>query len=393
MLTSLDTLLWLAALISLAAIVLELMLLRSFQASRRSNGVSLASCAPISVLKPLCGLDDDLEANLKSFVEQDHPDFELLLGVRSEDDAAWPLARDLERKHPERVRVVVQRGAPGLNPKVNQLITLANEARHELLLISDSNVRVRPSALRSVAEAFADPQVGLVTQPAVGIGGEQLGARLDNLHLTCSATLGAISGKQLLDLDFVIGKSMALRRRDVWGLCGFESVKDVLAEDYVLGRRVNEELGKRVALIHEPVFNVNRQGGVRTYLARYARWSVMQRQTVGLGQYTAQMMLNPTALSGLAFCIRPTEAAVFALCAIWLVRSLLEVRAYAELAGERFGLRLVPLVPLKDLLWSLAWIHGLLSDRIKWRGNALRVLPGSKLVPIAPESEPAWKTT
>src|SRR5439155_12021378 len=119
----------------------------------------------ISILKPLCGLDDDLVANLESFVAIDYAPYEVLLGVRDRHDAAYPIALALARRFPRRVRVVLQRGAPGLNPKVNQLATLARAARYEIVVVSDSNVRVPDGYLDEIAAHLEDPRVGLVTHP------------------------------------------------------------------------------------------------------------------------------------------------------------------------------------------------------------------------------------
>src|SRR5262245_40483825 len=125
---------------------------------------------PISILKPLCGLDDDLMSNLESFATLDYADYEVLLGVADARDAAYPIACRAARRWPDRIRVVLQRGEPGYNPKVNQLITLADRARHDVLVVSDSNIRVGSEYLNEIAAAFGDPGVGLVTHPIAGCG-------------------------------------------------------------------------------------------------------------------------------------------------------------------------------------------------------------------------------
>ena len=124
----------------------------------------------ISVLKPLCGVDDELEENLACFARLDWPEYEVLLGVRDAGDAACPVARRFEARYPGRFRLVLQRGEPGLNPKVNQLVTLARAARHGVLVVSDSNVRVEPGYLAEIAALLEDPAVGLVSHAIVGVG-------------------------------------------------------------------------------------------------------------------------------------------------------------------------------------------------------------------------------
>ncbi len=131
---------------------------------------------PVSILKPLCGVDDGLEANLASFSALAYPEYEVVLGVRDVRDAAYPVALAAARRSPGRFRVAVQQGEPGLNPKVNQLATLARAARHDVLVVSDSNVRVHPGYLSEIAALLEDDGVGLVTHPIVGVGKATLGS-------------------------------------------------------------------------------------------------------------------------------------------------------------------------------------------------------------------------
>jgi ceramide glucosyltransferase len=231
----------------------------------------------VSILKPLCGVDDDLWTNLCSFVQLDYPAYEILLGVKDVLDPACGLARRAAERWPGLVRVVLQGGSPGLNPKVNQLIALSAAARGDLVVVSDSNTRVRRTYLRGIAAAFDDCRVGLVTHPVAGIGEQTLGALFDNLTLCGCIAAGVVSAKRIAGKDLVVGKSMAIRRPDLRAMGGFERLKDVLAEDFLSGRIVTQELRKRVVLAAEPVFNLSRSQCVPAFLSRYLRWSVMQR--------------------------------------------------------------------------------------------------------------------
>ncbi len=333
----------------------------------------------VSVLKPLCGADDDLEANLASFEHLDYPCYEVLLGVRSTDDSAWPIALAATRRRPDRFRVVVQRGTPGLNPKVNQLVTLAREARHEILVVSDSNVRVRSGYLSDIAARLEDESVGLVTHLIVGVGARRLGSVLDGLQLAGSVSPGLVAAQRVAGRDLVVGKSMALRRSDLGRLGGFEAVKDVLAEDYVMGRMVPRVLGKRVAIAREPVENVSRDKGVREFLSRYARWAVLQRQVLGPVAYAAQVILNPVLLAFAAFALAPAAGPLELLGATCAAKIALEGSSARLLLPDGFRPVVSFLVPLKDLAVGLAWAYGLLTNRVTWRGNRLKVLPGTRL--------------
>ncbi|MHB1845581.1 MAG: glycosyltransferase, partial [Deltaproteobacteria bacterium] len=306
----------------------------------------------ISILKPLCGLDDDLEGTLACFAELDYPDYEVLLGVKDATDPAYAMATAVAARWPDRFRVLLQIGEPGLNAKVNQLLTLAPAAAYELLLISDSNVRVEPRYLQEIAAQLEDSSVGLVTHPIVGVGEESLGALFDRLHLASLVTPGIISGKRLVRQEFVVGKSMALRKSDLAAMGGLESVKDVLAEDFILGRRVGKLLGKEVRVAHRPVTNVSRQLGVWEFCQRYARWNVIQRVLIGRFLYAFQLLLNPLALALLGFVAYPTFRRGGAVLGIAVAKSLVD--ALSRRAQERRPVRLRHLLstPLKDLVFA-----------------------------------------
>jgi ceramide glucosyltransferase len=346
--------------------------------------------SPISILKPLRGLDDDLAGNLASFAELAYPSYEVLLGVESTEDPAYPVAWAVARRWPKRFRVIVQDGEPGLNPKVNQLITLAQAARHELLLISDSNTRPPPGYLDEIAGWLSDPTVGLVTHPLVGEGEEgrprhqrRLGSVLDNLHLSGGITPGVVAAKCLCGTDYVVGKSMAMRRSDLEALGGFTAVKDVLAEDFVLGRLIAGRLGKRVALARSPVRCVSARRSMGGFLRRYARWSVMQRQCAGFLPYGGLLLLNPTLLAAAALALHPGKLAAAAVALVAVARAA-QCQLAARLLGRRgFAARALVAGPLKDLLVGGAWLYGLMFRTIEWRSHRLLVLRGSVLEPAA----------
>jgi ceramide glucosyltransferase len=335
----------------------------------------------ISILKPLCGIDDDLVANIECFVHLSYPRFELLLGVRDQDDAAYPIAVQMARKYPERVRVILQRGSAGLNPKVNQLVTLARAARYDVLVVSDSNVRAAKDYLGEIAAHLDDPRVGLVTHPVVGVDELRFGSLMDNLHLAGSIGAGMIGAKRVVGQDVVVGKSMALRRDDLEALGGFEAVADVLAEDYVLGRMVGRQLKKRVVVARTPIFNVSRRRDAREFYRRYARWSVIHRQAIGPRMYAGQALLNPTMFAVAGALVCPSGAALGGLALAAALKVAYDGAALRLLRGGRVPLATVVASPAKDAILMAAWAMGLVRRHVEWRGNPLRVLPGTRLRP------------
>ncbi|NVJ01234.1 glycosyltransferase [Myxococcus sp. AM009] len=347
----------------------------------------------ISILKPLCGVDDDLAANLARFAGLDYAGvYEVVLGVKDARDPAFAVARAAVARWPHVMRLEVQEGEPGRNPKVNQLITLADRARHDVLVISDSNTRVAPGYLEELAQAFADPEVGCVTHPVSGIGERTFGSLLDNLHLGASAAAGMIAAKRLAGQDLVVGKSMALRREDVDALGGFFSVKDVLAEDYVIGQWVTRKLGRRVVMAHTPVFNVSLSKSVLSFFQRYLRWSVIHRTAVSPGTYLAQALLNPTPLALLGALLAPAPDTAALCLVVALGKVAVDLSTVRALRPQPLSWDAVPAVFAKDVLLFAAWSYALFSRTVSWRGTRLRVGRGTRLMPVrtaGPPPEPA----
>lgn len=378
-----------AAAVGVAVLTLQVLLLR-----RHLRGpVPAPRTAPgVSILKPLCGLDDGLDENLASFAALPWPEYEVLLGVRSTQDAAFPLARAAARRWPGRFRVVLQRGAPGLNPKVNQLVTLADAARHDLLVVSDSNVRVDPGYVAEIAALLEDEQVGLVTHPISGEGEARVGSLMDHLHLTGSVTPGIVAAKSLAARDIVVGKSMALRRRDLDAMGGFASVRDVLAEDYVMGKMIGTVLGKRVVVARTPVRNVSASRSLSDFSARYRRWGVIQRQAAGAIPYAGMALLNPVLLATLGAALAPGAASAAALAATCGAKIALDGVAARLLRPGGFRARQLAVVPVKDLVFGTAWAVGLFRREVNWRGTRIVVGPGTRIEPLPSPATPAAAT-
>lgn len=363
----------------LGVVVLTLQRLAMELALRRPRRAPLSEPG-FSVLKPLCGLDDELEQNLEAYAALGYREYEVLLGVRDRSDPAYPVAKRLARRFPERFRVVLQVSSPGLNPKVNQLATLERAARFELVVVSDSNTRPPQGWLSELAQLFEDPEVACVSNPVTGSGHRSLGAMLDNLHLASSVGAGQLAAKVSADRNLVVGKSMALRKSALRALGGFRAYANALAEDYVMGRDVVERLGMKVAIAQLPVQNVAVQRSVASFFRRYLRWGVVHRTAVTLPTSLAQGLLNPVPLAAIAVLLAPSERSAWALAAVFSCKCLVDWSTARRLGCRGFGVWLLPVVALKDALLFITWANGLVSRTVEWRGNRLRVGAGSQLM-------------
>ncbi len=333
---------------------------------------------PVTILKPLRGVEDGLFDNLESFCRLDYPRYEIIFCLQSPDDPALRIVRKVMERHPDRdISVVLETCRAGFNPKVNNLIPGYARARHPYVLISDSNVIAGPGYLKEAVSHLHDPSVGLVTHLVRGVGGRTLGARLENAHLN-TFILGSICLlDRVLDIPCTVGKSMLMRRVDLDALGGLESVKDFLAEDYVLGSKFRRA-GKRVVVSAAPVDTVNIYRGVREFLSRHARWNRMRLAIAG-PTYGLEVLSNPVFLAVLIAACASGDGQTLLLAGATLAGKVLVDAATNRVLGIR-DWRGVILGPLRDLIAAGLWMSGFWSRKVNWRGQALRITRGSRLV-------------
>jgi len=336
--------------------------------------IPLDAPAPVTVLKPLAGADPSLEENLRSFFEQDHPDYELVFGVEAPDDPALELVRRLLREYPEvRGRIVVHDTKGATNPKVRNLIGMMPHASHDLVLLSDSNVRAPRSYLREAVRTLArDPEVGLVTHLFVGEGAATLPAQLEAVQLTGFVAAGAALPTCFGDAA-VIGKSMLFSRSELGRLGGLDRVRDVLAEDYVIGKMF-QHAGRRVALGSTVLSNVIGRPSLRAVFDRQLRWSML-RWRLRPQAHVLEPLSNPLVILPLLAVLVGGWA--FA----WYLAMLLLRDGYGawRLGSTRGVVLPIALAPLRDLLALVVWLVTPLKRHVRWRGHRVRVGAGTLL--------------
>jgi len=338
-------------------------------------------CPRVSIMKPIAGLDDDLRDNLEAFARLDYPSFELLIGIADHDDDALPTVRAFLAAHPTLdAKLVFTNPREALNPKIAQLLGLERQATGEVFLISDANVRVASDYLDAIVAELLRPGVGLVSNVVAGTGEQTLGAALENLQLGAHIAPGVVAMKFLGGPTLTIGKSMAMWRRELARVGGLPSVANVLAEDYVLGRRFREQ-GYVVSVVHSPVENRNVRCSIARTLERHTRWAKMRRAIMPAA-FFVEPLSSPIAVALAALAIAPSRE-TFALLAVALVAQLMFASfAMRAIRGRALPLRYLALEPLRAIVIQLCWLRAAVSRRVEWRGHPFVLGADSVLLPV-----------
>jgi ceramide glucosyltransferase len=350
----------------------------------------IESFPPISILKPLSGLDDNLFDNLESFCCQDYPTYEILCSVQDLNDPACRVVEKVKKKFPEKeISMLVERCNDGLNPKVNNMLPAYGQARYPYILISDSNVMVDRDYLRKNIQLMANPKIGLVTNLIRGVGAKTIGSLFENLHLN-SFILGNICFlKKFLDIPCVVGKSMLMRRCDLEAIGGLRAFKDVLAEDHLIGEKIRER-GQQVILSNHMIRNVNEYWGLKRFLNRHLRWGKMRWKILGY-KYTAELIGNPMLLSLSSLLFEgPSERAFVLIASVSLMKGIGDFYI-----GKKVNAQLHPLAyllsPLKDFVIGLVWFLSIANDTVVWRGKRYLIGENTVLFPCPEKGIWTWR--
>lgn len=337
-------------------------------------------CPPVSVLKPVRGLDPEAYENFASYCRQDYPDYEILFAVADENDEVLPVLRRLARDFPDRaIRILVGAEAIGNNRKVNKLCRLAREARYDILVVSDSDIRVAPDHLRTIVAPFQDPAVGVVTCVYRGLTQGSAGAWLEALSNATDFQAGVLAAWLLEGVRFALGATMAVRREALAAIGGFEALADHYSDDFELGSRI-AALGYRVELCPQPVATVFPRQSLREGFRHQLRWALTTRHSRPWGHLGLVLTFGlPWALVGAALAPQRALAAAYLLSYLglrWMVCWVVGVWGLGdELVRRRWWQ-----VPLRDALAVLVWVASFFARRIEWRGASFYVR-NQRLVP------------
>ena len=359
-----------------------------FLRERRTALAALAArpgfTPPLTLLKPVHGSEPGLEAHLATFFEQDYPEYEILFCARTENDAGLETARRVAARYPNiAAKFLSTGGEPDyINAKVASLELMEAEAAYEILVISDSDVRVSPDYLRAVALPFADEKVGAMCCPYRGVAAEGgFWARLEAVGMSVEMTSGVLVARMMEGMQFVLGPTMAFRRDAIRRMGGFAVTADYCADDFVLGNETFK-LGQTVVLSTHAIDHMVINSTLWPSLKHQVRWMKSTRFSRPKGHFG-------TALTfGLPFGILAWAAAAWIGHPLWglavfawsvATRLALAIAVGGMVVEDRSWFGLLVLYPVRDLMGFGFWAASYWGRRILWRGRVFELLPGGKM--------------
>lgn len=319
---------------------------------------------PITVLKPVHGMDSQLYDNLRSFCEQDYPEYQVIFAAADQNDPAVAVVRRVIEALPERdLSLVVNNREIGSNRKISNVANAYALAKHDLIVIADSDMRVGPDYLTQVAAGFEEKGVGAVTCLYVGAPSGGLASRLGSMFINESFLPSVLVALRLQDLKFCFGATMAMRRQALDDIGGFEALASYLADDYMLGKLVSDR-GYKVNLAPYVVRNVVFESDLKSLLHHELRWSRTVRTVRPVG-YAFSALTQALPMSLLLLALHPALYSALAVAAALVLRITQHytVRNTLGIPGPATPW----LVPVRDLLYFAVWAASFLGRNVQWR--------------------------
>jgi ceramide glucosyltransferase len=371
-----ETLGWLCAALAAGSGVYCILVLAAAWRYRSVQPPAVSPEIAVSVLKPLAGLDEGLETNLRSFFEQRYPRFELLFATRHDNDPALSVVKKLQAEYPNiRSRIVLAGEPPYANAKVWSLERMTAEAAHDVLVMSDSDIRVGADFLSVVSAEFSNPKLGVSTCPYRAVAGRgSLASTLEAIGMNTEFLSGVLVARLLEGMKFALGPTLTARRRAIDDAGGWPHLAEYLAEDFVLGKQAAEK-GWTVILSSYVIEHRIGSQPWRANAAHRLRWYRSTRRSRPAG-YIGQLFTNPLPLILLMWLARPAWWQ-FALVLL-LLRAVAAYATAGYVLRDHMTARMWYLLPVQDLLSFAFWLAGFFGNTIHWRGRRYELLPDGR---------------
>jgi ceramide glucosyltransferase len=341
---------------------------RRFLFRSRASGPVFAP--PVSILKPLRGVDPQMYESFRSHCIQDYPEYEIIFGVSEPDDPAAEAVRRLMREFPHcSIQLVVCPEVLGNNRKTSNLVQMLPQAQYDHILINDSDIYVTPDYLRRVMAPFAEPRVGMVTCPYRGIAGGTLGSKLESIGISTDFIAGVLVAGQIENgIHFALGSTLAITRSALGAIGGLRPLVDYLADDFELGYRVSNAgfevvLADVVVETHLPAYSF------RDFLDHQLRWARSTRDSRPKGYIGLLLTFGlPWAILGVLFSSGAWWSWTV-LAGALLLRLAVALQVGLGVVHDRAVWRHLWLLPLRDLVAFWVWFASFADNKVRWRGD------------------------
>jgi len=372
-----------------ASVYLALVVVASvrFRVTTRQDAVlreGKAALPPVTVLKPLHGMEPLLEECLESFFRQDYAAYELIFGARTGSDPALAVVESLRRKYPQVPASIVLSGEPAYpNAKVYLMEKMAPLAAYPTLVITDSDVRVTPDYLQQVVRPMLDASVGMVTCLYRGVSTGGFWSRLEALGMSIEMSSGVVVADLLEGMKFALGPTMVIRKDVLEGWGGFGVLRDYCADDFVMGA-LTAESGKTVVLSRHVIDHIVLNRTARQSLLHQLRWMKSSRFSRRLGHLgTGLTFAMPFGLLGLAagWMSGNWSLGLGLLGTAFANRVVQALVVGWGVTRDRYSALYCWLYPFRDLLGFVLWCGSFAGSEIVWRGERYRLISGGRMVP------------
>ncbi|MCR4409498.1 MAG: glycosyltransferase [Candidatus Saccharicenans sp.] len=331
---------------------------------------------PVSILKPIRGVEDDLEANIESFYRLDYPVYEILFAFDDWEDKAIEIIRKVSENYPRiRTKILAPGHNPTENPKIHKLDFMEKQSYGRLLWVADANVRVEAGTLRCLVDEYLTKGARLIFSPIMGTSSRTFASLMENTSLNFFTSGNVITLWKLFSIPVVMGKSMLIDRLALKTFGGFKYFQDYLAEDYLIGKSFQES-GFKISTNFTWVANISQQASFKSFYRRMARWARL-RYLLNRPAYVSEILLNPVILSLSALAVsagRFWELLLLVAAGKILLEYLNFLAVNMPDRSRLINHLLFPLmVVVKDVIFFVAYLTPFFNTSVDWRGGRIRV--------------------
>jgi ceramide glucosyltransferase len=338
----------------------------------KQTSVSDRPWPAVTILKPVCGLEKNLEINLTSACTQDYPDFQVIFSVHDSDDTALPILKKIKDKFPDRTTLTIADHRFGPNRKINNLTAALSLARNPYIVISDSDIRLKPDYLKHIIAPLSDPQVAFACTLYKAVSADRWFEKLEALTLDADFVPSVVFAYMTGASPFCLGASVAFRKEDLCKTGGFEALAGYLAEDYELGRRLLK-IRKRIILLPEAVDTVVDLNNFSQWWTHQVTWDQKTRAAQPSG-FMATLLTRLVPFAILFFLLRKGDETGLTILVVALLIRMITVAANVSWGLKSvIGWKELLLLPVRDIAAFFSWGIAMVKGTVNWRGIDYRL--------------------